>query len=170
MTTEVLRSDARRNRERIVASARRLFAARGVDVPVEEITRDAGLGMGTLYRHFPTKDDLIDAVLEESFAEYLALADAALAVEDPWAGLGCFLESALDSYAANRGLADAASGKKTALRRRLRPKLRKLAERVGLETDDLVVALQGGSGVIERSPTEAARYVAIVLAGLRSER
>ena len=54
---EVLRSDARRNRERLIASARRLFAARGLDVPVDDITQDAGLGMGTLYRHFPTKED-----------------------------------------------------------------------------------------------------------------
>ena len=52
----MLRSDARRNRERLVASARELFADTGVDVPVEEITRHAGLGMGTLYRHFPTKE------------------------------------------------------------------------------------------------------------------
>lgn len=169
MTVEVLRSDARRNRELLIASARRLFAARGVEVPVEEITRDAGLGMGTLYRHFPTKEDLVDAVLEDAFDEYLALADAALKTADPWAGLAGFLTGALESYAANRSLAEAASGKKTALRRRLKPKLRKLAERVGLETDDLVVALQGGAGVVERAPAEASRYVAIVLAGLRSK-
>ena len=88
---EVLRSDARRNREGLTASARRLFAERGLDVPVDEITRDAGLGMGTLYRHFPTKEDLVDAVLEDAFAEYLALADAALEEEDAWTGVESFV-------------------------------------------------------------------------------
>src|SRR5437867_11035037 len=74
--TKSLRSDARRNRERLVASARELFATAGVDVSVEEITHHAGLGMGTLYRHFPTKDDLIDAVLEDAFAEIIQIGRA----------------------------------------------------------------------------------------------
>src|SRR5689334_18297362 len=89
------RSDALRNRAKLVASARELFAKNGVDVPVEEITQHAELGMGTLYRHFPTKDALIDAVLEEAFAEILALAERAAAADDAWEGLSAFFESAL---------------------------------------------------------------------------
>ena len=76
---KTLRSDARRNRERLVASARELFAAQGVDVPVEDITHHAGLGMGTLYRHFPTKEELLDAVLEDAFAELIQAAEEATA-------------------------------------------------------------------------------------------
>ena len=172
---EVLRSDARRNREQLIASARRLFAERGLDVPVDEITRDAGLGMGTLYRHFPTKEDLIGAVLEAAFAEYLALADAALEEKDAWTGVESFLEGALAAHAANRGLAEVAASHqhgrlRTAMRRRLRPKLHELAVRAGLECDDLDVILQGGAGVIERSPqAEArARYLRIAIKGLRA--
>ena len=95
--TVELRSDARRNRELLVASARRLFAERGVDVPVEDITQDAGLGMGTLYRHFPAKEDLIDAVLEHAFEEYFALAEAGLEQDDAWVGLEVFRRRACRS-------------------------------------------------------------------------
>ena len=172
---EVLRSDARRNRERLIASARRLFAERGLDVPVDEITRDAGLGMGTLYRHFPAKEDLVDAVLEDAFAEYLALADAALEAEDAWTGVEIFLQEALAAHAANRGLAEVAASHehgrlRAAMRRRLKPKLNELAGRTGLEGEDLEVVLQGGAGVIERSPSAEARsrYLRVVLAGLRA--
>jgi AcrR family transcriptional regulator len=167
---EVLRSDARRNRARLIASARRLFAERGLGIPVEEITDHAGLGMGTLYRHFPTKQALIDAVLEDAFAEYLALADAALHEKDVWRGLETFLDGALAAYAANQGLADAGRRRVSDLRRRLKPRLRKLADRAGIDTDDLEVALQGGAGVVDRSATPEARrrYVRLALGGLRA--
>jgi AcrR family transcriptional regulator len=166
---DVLRSDARRNRARLIASARKLFATRGVDVPVEDITQDAGVGMGTLYRHFPTKEELIDAVLEDAFDDYVALADAALEQEDARAGLESFLEGALAASAANRGLAEVAGQRVTAMRRRLKPKLRELAARTGLDADDLEVVLHGGAGVIERSPSPEARsrYLRVVLEGLR---
>ena len=63
-TAPVLRRDARENRDRILAAARAAFAAEGVDVPVEAIADRAGVGMGTLYRRFPTKHDLVQAVIE----------------------------------------------------------------------------------------------------------
>src|SRR5436190_18361225 len=108
--TRALRRDAQLNRERIVASARALFAREGVDSPVDEITRRAGVGMGTLYRHFATKDELIDAVLEDAFAELTELAQAAAAEPDAWAGFTGFLEQAIARHAANRGLRDILAG------------------------------------------------------------
>src|SRR6266511_212311 len=66
-----LRRDAQANRDRIVSAARVAFAADGIEVPVEEIARRAAVGMGTLYRHFPAKEDLIDAVLEDAFEEFI---------------------------------------------------------------------------------------------------
>src|SRR5215210_2076909 len=104
--TKTLRSDARRNRQRLIASAHELFAREGVDVSVEELTQHAGVGMGTLYRHFPTKDDLIDAVLEDAFGELLALAESAAEAEDAWSGFTRFLERALELRVQNRGLKD----------------------------------------------------------------
>ena len=77
-----LRRDAQRNRERIIAATREAFGERGLDVGVDEIARRAGVGMGTLYRHFPTKDALIDAVVEARFDELVASAEAALQADD----------------------------------------------------------------------------------------
>src|SRR5438128_8242593 len=76
---KTLRRDAQRHRGRIVASARILFARDGGEASVEEITRHAGVGMGTLYRHFSTKEELVDAVLEDAFGELVASAMARLA-------------------------------------------------------------------------------------------
>ena len=100
------RRDAQRNRDRIVASARLLIAREGIDASVEEITRHAGVGMGTLYRHFATKEELVDAVLEDALSEFVALAEQALAEEDAWTGFRLFLERAVGLHAANRGLKD----------------------------------------------------------------
>jgi len=131
---KVLRSDAQRNHDLIVASARELFAARGVDVSVEEITQHAGVGMGTLYRHFPTKDELIDAVLDDAFADFVALAKSAVAAEDAWAGFTRFVQEAIAIQAANRGLKELFTGERGkrrlgASRARLRPLLAQLIAR-----------------------------------------
>jgi AcrR family transcriptional regulator len=181
-----LRRDARRNRERLVASARELFAAAGVDVPVEEVTRRAGVGMGTLYRHFPTKEDLIDAVLEDAFSELVGLAERAAAAEDAWAGLTGFLEQVLARHAANRGLKDViatrghGSERAQAMRARIQPLLRRLIERAHEQgtlradfTDaDLPLAFWTGDRVIELTaaiaPDHWRRFLAVFLDGLRA--
>lgn len=76
-----LRADARRNRDQIVAAAKHSFATQGPDVPMEEIARAAGVGVGTLYRRFPDRDALIRAVARDSFGNALAEARAAVAEE-----------------------------------------------------------------------------------------
>jgi AcrR family transcriptional regulator len=185
--TKTLRSDARRNREQLVASAHELFAASGLDVPVEEITRHAGVGMGTLYRHFPTKEDLIDAVLEDAFAGLLDAAKEAAEAEDAWAGLTGFLERALAEHVGNRGLKDIMAmrahgrARTEALRARIRPLLRRLIERAqeqgSLRADfapeDLSLIFWTGDRVIEAtagvSPDFWRRYLALLLDGLRAE-
>jgi AcrR family transcriptional regulator len=86
-----LRRDAERNRERIVAAARELFAEQGLDVGVDEIARRAGVGMGTLYRRFPTKDALVEAILETVVERIRLLARDAIATEPPGAALRVFL-------------------------------------------------------------------------------
>jgi AcrR family transcriptional regulator len=183
-----LRSDARRNRAHLVAVARELIAEGGVDTSVEEITRRAGVGMGTLYRHFATKDELIDAVLEDAFQEYLGLAEAALADEDPWRGFAGFLERALGLLALNRGLNDIVAtrtqglARAAAMRRRLRPLVAALIERAqaagelraDFAPEDVSLLLWGGHGVIECSDEAAPRvwqrYLGLLLDGLRVER
>jgi AcrR family transcriptional regulator len=181
-----LRSDARRNRERLVASARELFASRGVDVPVEEVTQHAGLGMGTLYRHFPTKEELIDAVLEEGFAEIVELVQLAAAEEDAWAGFTAFLEGALALHAHNRGIKDILATREhgakraEAMRVRIRPLMRRLVERAHAQgtlradftAEDLPTLFWAAGRVIEITaevaPDYWRRYLGILLDGLHA--
>ena len=186
MSTAVsTRSDARRNRERLVASARQLFAKSGLDVSVEEITQHAGVGMGTLYRHFPTKDELIDAVLEDAFAEILRIGREAAEAEDAWEGLTHFFESLLELHAENRGVKDivAVRGHGThraeAMRARLRPLLARTVERAheqgalrrDFTADDLPLVFWTASRVVEMTESVAPgfwhRYLGFLLDGLR---
>ena len=78
-----LRADARRNREKIMASARELFASRGHEAQMDEIAAHCGLGMGTLYRHFPSKRALLTAMVRERFRGMADLARAAEQISDP---------------------------------------------------------------------------------------
>lgn len=79
-----LRADARRNRESILAAAKVAFAESGVNTQIEDVARRAGLGVGTLYRHFPTKEALMGELLAEKFRILLDTARDALEIEDPW--------------------------------------------------------------------------------------
>jgi AcrR family transcriptional regulator len=187
LNAKTLRSDARRNRDRLVATARELFASEGLDVPVEEITRRAGLGMGTLYRHFPTKEDLIDAVLEDAFGELVGAAEQATANEDAWAGLTSFLERVLALHATNRGLKDILATRHHGLRRaeamrtRIRPLLRVMIERAQAQgtlrsdfrAEDLPLVFWTGDRVIDATaaiaPVYWRRYLGLLLDGLRAD-
>jgi AcrR family transcriptional regulator len=183
--TKTLRSDARRNRERLVASARELFATAGVDVPVEEITHHAGLGMGTLYRHFPTKDDLIDAVLEDAFTEIVRLAENAAAEPDAWVGFTGFLEQVLALHAQNHGIKDVLAtrghgAQREAMRTRVRPLVRGMVARAqeqgtlrpDFSVEDLPLVFWSAGRVIETTAEVAAdywrRYLSFLLDGLRA--
>ena len=108
-TEQTLRRDAQANRERILEAARAVFADEGVDASVEQIAQRAGVGMGTLYRRFPTKHDLVEAVIAESLDAFVAAAENGLAEEDPWTGFARFVERVLELHAENRALRELAS-------------------------------------------------------------
>src|SRR6266536_814515 len=182
-----LRRDAQANRDRIVAEARGAFAADGIEVPVEEIARRGAVGMGTLYRHFPAKEDLIDAVLEDAFAAFIAAAEQALAEPDAWAGFRGFFERVFTLHVENRGLKDIIAtrahgrARAEAMRTRMRPLLRRLIERSQeqgtLRTDftaeDMPVLFWTGGRVIEATASVAPefwrRHLGLFLDGLRAE-
>jgi AcrR family transcriptional regulator len=102
-----LRRDARRNRDAILAAARQVFCDHGLEAPLEAIARRAGVGIATLYRHFPTRVDLLDAVLAGTVQAHVDAAEQALAMDDPWDGFTHYLEQSCRLEAANRGLNDA---------------------------------------------------------------
>ena len=90
-----MRADARRNSERLVAAARRVFAAEGPDASMDAIAREAGVGVGTLYRHFPRRIDLVEAVYWGDVAELEQTAEQAVAELEPWAAVEAFLHGFL---------------------------------------------------------------------------
>lgn len=102
-----MRADARRNYGRLVEQAKLAFAEFGVDASLDEIARRAGVASGTLYRHFPTREDLIEAVLAEQIAELADLGRGLLTVEDAFDALATWLRAALRHGLTYRGLAAA---------------------------------------------------------------
>jgi AcrR family transcriptional regulator len=103
-----LRRDAERNRQRILEVAHEAFAEDGLAITLDEIARRAGVGVGTVYRRFPDKEQLIDALFEERIGALAALAEEALSREDAWEGLVAFLEAATAAHAHDRGLKEVA--------------------------------------------------------------
>jgi AcrR family transcriptional regulator len=102
-----MRADARRNYEQLLEQARIAFAEFGVDGSLDEIARRAGVASGTLYRHFPTRLDLIEAVLAEQIAELVDLGRGLLTAEDEFDALATWLRAALTHALTYRGLAAA---------------------------------------------------------------
>jgi AcrR family transcriptional regulator len=98
-----LRTDAARNRARIIDSARQMFAEHGLGVPMAEIAQCAGVGVGTLYRRFPTRDDLIAAAFAAKMTAYADAVDRALADPDPWRGLTGYLHQICQMQADDHG-------------------------------------------------------------------
>ncbi len=99
-----MRRDAERNRRRILDAARVVFAERGLRGSYDDIAREAEVGVGTVYRRFPDRQQLIDVLFEESLDQVVAFADEGLAIEDPWAGLVHFITGAQERQCADRAL------------------------------------------------------------------
>ena len=104
-----LRADARRNRARIVEAARELFAEHGLDAQIDDIAEQAEVGVGTLYRHFPTKDDLVAALAAEHFAALAELARECIAMEDPWDAFETYMRGSAEIHSADLALSEASA-------------------------------------------------------------
>jgi AcrR family transcriptional regulator len=101
-----LRADAERNRDRILAAARRLYATQGLDVSMATVAREAGVGRATLSRRFTSREELITAVFADRMDAYAEAAAEALADPDPWHGFTRYIEAVCAMQAADRGFAD----------------------------------------------------------------
>ncbi len=101
-----LRRDARERRDKLVAAAQQEFAAHGVDASLEKVAREAGVAIGTLYRHFPSRLDLLLAAFEPRLQEFLRGADEALDIGDPWEAFVSYLENLFAVQAGDRGFND----------------------------------------------------------------
>jgi AcrR family transcriptional regulator len=97
--SRALRADAQRNRERVLDAARECFAEYGSEAQIDQIAARANVGVGTVYRHFPTKDALLGELVRQRFEEFAANARAALDVEDPWEAFAGLLRANADAVA-----------------------------------------------------------------------
>jgi AcrR family transcriptional regulator len=179
-----LRADAARNRARILEAANEAFATRGPDASLEEIARRAGVGIGTLYRHFPTRDDLLAAVFQDRIDELQARAEELLAADDPGEALATWLHEQLVHACSCRGLAAEAMLAMLAHRGDEPPACEAMRDagaallaraqaagvvRPGVDVDDLVRMMQAVSMAAEESddPGTADRLFGFVLDGVR---
>ena len=182
-----MRRDAVRNRERLLAAARELLAEEGFEVTLDDIARHAGVGVGTAYRRFANKGELLDALFAEQTVELAAAADAGLADPDPWHGLVSYLERSLALQLRDKGLAQIVSGDRISVeqhdwnREVMAPKHRALiarAREAGRLRDDvtgtdLTFIQVGLNAIMTRSrhahPNLYRRYLHLMLDGLRAE-
>jgi AcrR family transcriptional regulator len=182
-----LRADAERNRSRIIEAARAVFAEKGLDAPLNEVARRAGVGVATLFRRFPVRDDLITATFAGKMTAYADAIDDALADPDPWHGFCAYVERVCAMQAEDRGFTDVltvtfptAKGFE-ADRNRAAAGFAQLMDRAKgagkLRPDfahqDLVLALMANAGVVngtgEAAPGAWRRLVAYLLQAFASE-
>src|SRR6478752_4871300 len=96
-----LRADARRNRERVLTAARAVFAEHGREPQMDDVARAAGVGVGTVYRHFPTKDALMERLVAQHFEAIIAIEREALTIADPWEAFATMIRSGAELMAAD---------------------------------------------------------------------
>jgi len=107
LATRPMRADARRNHQRVLEAARELFAEQGIEAQIDDIAHRAKVGVGTVYRHFPTKEDLLEALAEQRFEWLAERAREALAEEDGWSAFCGFLRDAVARQATDVALGEA---------------------------------------------------------------
>jgi len=170
-----LRADARRNLERVLDAAAEVFAASGPDASIDEIARLAGVGHGTVFRRFPTKDDLMYAVVERHVAQMRAIAEEALAAADPGEAFIDFVRRVAELAMSTPGLHKCVvhCGEKpgAAELEELGGKLVARAQRAGAVRRDLKPAEVGPlvrSALLAAPPGQWRRYLDVVLDGLRT--
>jgi AcrR family transcriptional regulator len=105
-TAPARRRDARRNRELLIEAAHEVFTEQGLHAPIDVIARRAGIGNATLYRHFPTRAALVDAVFRDLLAGTMSTGEQARTADDAWAGLTGYLHTVFAGLAADRGTND----------------------------------------------------------------
>jgi AcrR family transcriptional regulator len=183
-----LRRDAERNRQRILQAAGELFAERGLGVTLDDVARRAGVGVGTVYRRFVDKEELIDALFEQRIEVVGALAEESLVHADPWEGLVFFFERGLEAQACDRGLKELLAssvhgrGGVRLARERLRPLVTALFDRAkaagvlraDATPEDAPLIMMMIGLIIDRTrevePELWRRYLGLVLDGLRPAR
>jgi AcrR family transcriptional regulator len=186
-----LRRDAERNRQLILGAAKAVFAQRGLDASLDEIAKEADLGVGTVYRRFPNREALIDALFDDMVSSIAHIAEEAVALPRAWDGLVHFMTAMIESQAHDKGLRDVMIAREKhlnedghekgrAIRELVQPMLNGLVSRAQQEGDlraevsstDIAVLLIATVGILEFTAHIASdhwrRHLSILLDGLRT--
>lgn len=180
-TRRKTRADAERNRDRVLEAARALFAESGYDVQMSEVARAAGVGIGTLYRKFPTREALIEAIAEHRAADIVATARRLTDTDDPAEGMARFLHHVGEVLSDDRGMSEViekamgSSESREETREALLAIAAELIDRarargtVGQEvtTGDVNMIICGLAAVIRNAAGDWRRYIEVALDGLR---
>ncbi|MCE5291685.1 MAG: TetR/AcrR family transcriptional regulator [Nocardiaceae bacterium] len=182
-----LRADAARNQQRILEAAQELFALRGLDISLDDVAAHAGVGVGTVYRRFANKQELIDGVFEDGVNRMSESAELALKTDNAWDGLVNYFEYVLHNFACSRGFAEVVKGSTegrerfTSMRDRMRPAVEELIQRAkdegSLRTDaapqDFFAMIFMVDSIAQFArqvnPEVWRRYFGLVLDGLRAD-
>jgi len=182
-----LRADAERNRRRILDAARQVFADEGLGVGVDAVARTAGVGVGTLYRRFPTKHDLLAAVIEDGVCRLAEEVEQVESIEDPWQAFESTVRAFAETIARDRGFYEVIHGTPEFIPIARESKLRLMDSvqrvltraqkarvvRKDIVADDVAVLSQVAARMprwrVEAQPELWTRYLALALDGMRPE-
>lgn len=179
----MLRADAQQNRQRVLAAAESVFAAKGLDVPIEQVARRARVGIGTVYRHFPTKEALFAAIVRGKIERMVDATEALADAKDARGALVSILERMVDEGARKKDLVQALSAAGVSVRStmpelsgRLRAALGGLLARAqaagdirrDIDVAELLALVAGVVSAAEQTGGDASKLLAIVIAGLRA--
>ncbi len=175
------RSDARRNRRRVIDAARACMAREGLDAQMEEIAGAAGVGVGTVYRHFRTKDELVEALAADRFERLRELANEGLQDDDHWRGFEGFIRAAARIQTEDRALSEVLTSRPETMRRAaesvdmlgLVSRLLGRAQAAGAVREDahprdIPMIMCALAGTFRNPNSDPDRYIGIVLDGLRT--
>jgi AcrR family transcriptional regulator len=174
-----LRADARRNRERILRAARAVFAEKGREAQIDDVARKAKVGVGTVYRHFPTKDALLEALAVEQFDRITSWAREALCEEDAWAAFEALIWRGAELQATDRALMEAVADAKSKVAQESHDLHACMAEllarartagavRADATAEDVQLMMCGLGSVMQWDGEQWRRYLELMLDGLRA--
>ena len=185
VTDKPLRADARRNREKVLKAARAVFAEKGRDAQMDDVARRADVGVGTVYRHFPTKDVLLQALADETFEIVAAYARAALDREDAWEAFLDVMWFGASKTAGDRAFSEILAATPEEVRRCpgeqdlqiTGAELMRRAQAAGQMRDDVIIddipllmcGIGSASAMGHPCPDAWRRHLGIVLDGLRAQ-
>jgi AcrR family transcriptional regulator len=183
--TRPLRADARRNRERVLVAARQVFGEYGLDAQMDDVARAAGVGVGTVYRHFPTKEAVVEAVARGGYEDLCAIARHALEQDDPWAAFSGFMWEGARLHRRDRAQCELHTTRRDVVQRVAGDKrelLQMVAEliargqaagvlRADLSKDDMPTLWCSLGAAQQHSADDAGweRYLSLMLDGLRAQ-